>query len=70
MLNKLKGWNNRLIIIGIFDIGFSGDIFYGPHSLNESTSPNTAMGCWQCLSLSVVQLKGKHCKKNITVMGL
>ena len=26
-----------------------------------STTPITAMGCWQCLSLSVVQLKGKHC---------
>ena len=23
----------------------------------------TAMGCQQCLSLSVVQLKGKHCRK-------
>ena len=23
----------------------------------------TAMGCRQCLSLSVVQLKGKHCRK-------
>ena len=21
------------------------------------------MGCWQCLSLTVVQLKGKHCQK-------
>ena len=21
------------------------------------------MGCWQCLPLSVVQLKGKHCRK-------
>ena len=27
-----------------------------------STNPITAMGCWQCLSLSVVQLKGKHCR--------
>ena len=30
---------------------------------NVSTTPNMAMGCRQCLSLSVVQLKGKHCKK-------
>ena len=22
------------------------------------------MGCWQCLPLSVVQLKGKHCRKS------
>ena len=29
--------------------------------LNASTTPITAMGCQQCLSLSVVQLKGKHC---------
>ena len=31
--------------------------------LNVSTTPITAMGCWQCLPLSVVQLKGKHCRK-------
>ena len=28
---------------------------------NVSITPITAMGCRQCLSLSVVQLKGKHC---------
>ena len=28
---------------------------------NVSTNSITAMGCWQCLYLSVVQLKGKHC---------
>ena len=28
-----------------------------------STTPITAMGCQQCLPLSVVQLKGKHCRK-------
>ena len=27
------------------------------------TTPVTAMGCRQCLPLSVVQLKGKHCRK-------
>ena len=31
--------------------------------LNISTTPITAMGCRQCLPLSVVQLKGKHCRK-------
>ena len=30
---------------------------------NVSTTPITAMGCRQCLPLSVVQLKGKHCRK-------
>ena len=33
---------------------------FGP---NISTTPITAMGCRQCLPLSVVQLKGKHCRK-------
>ena len=23
------------------------------------------MGCWQCLPLSVVQLKGKHCRNGV-----
>ena len=27
-----------------------------------STTPITKMGCQQCLSISVVQLKGKHCQ--------
>ena len=31
---------------------------------NVSTTPITAMGCRQCLPLSVVQLKGKHCRKH------
>ena len=33
------------------------------HGLNVSTTPIMAMGCWQCLPLSVVQLKVKHCRK-------
>ena len=33
------------------------------YSPNVSTTPITAMGCRQCLPLSVVQLKGKHCRK-------
>ena len=32
-----------------------------PKGPNVSTTP--IMGCWQCLTLSVVQLKGKHCQK-------
>ena len=32
-------------------------------SLSVSTTPITAMGCRQCLPLSVVQLKGKYCQK-------
>ena len=44
-------------------------------SLNVSTTPITAMGYQQFLSLSVVQLKGKLCLLNIAenpiaVMGL
>ena len=30
---------------------------------NVSTTSITAMGCRQCIPLSVVQLKGKHCRK-------
>ena len=33
------------------------------HGLNVSTTPIMAKGCWQCLPLSVVQLKVKHCRK-------
>ena len=32
-------------------------------SRNVSTTPIMAMGCWQCLPLIAVQLKGKHCQK-------
>ena len=34
-----------------------------PYCPNVSTTPITAMGCRQCLPLSVVQLKSKHCQK-------
>jgi hypothetical protein len=30
---------------------------------NVSTTPITAMGCRQCLPLSLFQLKGKHCRE-------
>ena len=33
------------------------------HCSNVSTTPITAMGCRQCLPLSVVHLKSKHCRK-------
>ena len=33
------------------------------HCPNVFTTPITAMRCWQCLPLSVVQLKGKLCRK-------
>ena len=33
------------------------------YCLSVSTTPITAMGCRQYLPLSVVQLKGKHCRK-------
>ena len=37
---------------------------------NVSTTPIMSMGCQQCLPLSVVQLKGKHCRKTHCHMGL
>ena len=39
---------------------------YGWYSMadpNVSTAPTLAMECGQCLPLSDVQLKGKHCQK-------
>ena len=38
--------------------------FQSPLSPNVFTTPITAIGCWQCLPLSVFQLKGKHCRKS------
>ena len=40
---------------------------YSRHPNCVSTTPITAMGCRQCLSLIVVQLKGKHCRKVIGI---
>ena len=37
---------------------------------NVSTTPIMAMGCQECLPVSVVQLKGKHCQNPIVVLGL
>ena len=39
------------------------DVIFLIYGLTVSTTPNTAVGYWQCLPLSVVQLKGKHCQK-------
>ena len=33
------------------------------HSLNVSSTPIKAMGCQQFFHLSVVQVKGKNCRK-------
>ena len=43
-------------------LGMSFELLWDPW-LNVSATPITAKGCWQCLPLSVVQLKGKHCRK-------
>ena len=37
---------------------------------NVSTTPIMAMGCRQCLHISIVQLKGKHCWHCIAIMGV
>ena len=42
---------------------YFGLIIRSWHGPNVSTTPITAMGCRKCLPLSVVQLKGKHCRK-------
>ena len=38
-------------------------LYWNGQGPNVSTTPITAMGCRQCLPLSVVQLKGKDCRK-------
>ena len=45
-------------------VEFQGDFFDFPQS------PITVMGCWQCLPLSVIQLKGKHCPKRHYCTGV
>jgi hypothetical protein len=57
------------VVILLHDTGSQGEPF-GPeiktftsNFLKISTTPIMAMGCRQCLPLSVVQLIGKHCKK-------
>ena len=51
--------------IGMYSIAYENKLclYNYLYCLNVSTTPITAMGCRQCLPLSVVQLKGKHCRK-------
>ena len=51
-------WAKGTVSLRIREKSTSGNSF----CLNVSTTPITAMGCRQCLTLSV-QLKGKHCRK-------
>ena len=44
--------------------------FTDAHGPNISTTLITAMRCWQCLYLIVDQVKGKHYKILIAVMGV
>ena len=46
------------------------EAFVSPIMLKTIWKSITAMGRRQCLPLSVVQLKGKHCRRPITVMGV
>ena len=39
------------------------NLYWFLYCTKVSTTPITAMGCRQILPLSVVQLKGKHCRK-------
>ena len=53
---KWLSWNNYIQFWGFKYSNITS-------SPNVSTTPIMAMGCRQCLPLSVVQLKGKHCRK-------
>ena len=55
---EINGWNFECL--AETNKVFSLHDFLG---LNVSTTHITAMECWQCLPLSVVQLKDKHCRK-------
>ena len=55
---NIKGWGS--LLFWRMSLPSLCRITLGP---NVSTTPITAMGCRQCLPLSVVQLKGKHCRK-------
>ena len=41
----------------------NGAISVTQQGSNVSTTPIPAMGCQQCVALSVVHLKGEHCRK-------
>ena len=55
---EINGWNFECL--AETNKVFSLQDFLG---LKVPTTPITAMGCRQCLPLSVVQLKDKHCRK-------
>ena len=67
MMNPLGDMKRPVILIWIifFHLTFwwSSYLFITKHCSNISTTPITAMGCRQCLRLSVVHLKGKHYQK-------
>ena len=50
------------MVFGSTEFWFLGHLDSRPGP-NVSTTPITAMGCRQCLPLSAVHLKGKHCRK-------
>ena len=56
--NASSHFGNKISILNIEFL--FGDTFFCP---NVSTTPITAIRCRQCLPLSVVQLKGKNCRK-------
>ena len=57
------GWRNETILKRTFNHRSILCPFGSVLSPNVSTTPITAMWCRQCLPLSVVQLKGKDCRK-------
>ena len=60
-----------LVEIGLTDLPESGCAMAHPETTGlHSTTPIMAMGCWQCLPLSVIQLKGKHCQNPIVEVRL
>ena len=64
--NKMIYWHGRYsFIVGFIISKNPKGLWFCP---NVSTTPITAMGYRQCLPLSVVQLKGKHCRHPIAIM--
>ena len=57
-IDQLNVWFGQTVFSSSFFL-----IFAATQGLNVSTTLIMAMGCQQCLPLSVVQLKGKHCRK-------
>ena len=65
--NKLQETDAKIVlyrnILRVVQMPHYGNGFFRSLGPNVSTTPIMAMGCRQCLPLSVVQLKGKHCPK-------